>query len=224
MARVFIVADDPHQMRELSDGLCEHGLRCSVASNEELSTWDFVKQPQDVILLAMDGFPDGLDARHRARTLKERSRIPILALLSRQALRGLDADLPCEDFVIEPWEPAEVAIRVKRTLARAKGVERGALIECGDLVIDTENCEVTVGGRLVTLTFKEYELLKFLASNRGRVFSREALLNEVWGYDYFGGDRTVDVHVRRLRGKIEDPARSFVETVRNMGYRFKRER
>ena len=148
---------------------------------------------------------------------------PCSRLLSRQALNSLDADLPCEDFVIEPWEPAEVALRVRRTLARSRGVERGALIECGDLVIHTENCEVTVAGRLVTLTFKEYELLKFLASNRGRVYSREALLNEVWGYDYFGGDRTVDVHVRRLRSKIEDPAHTFVETVRNVGYRFKRE-
>ena len=222
MARVFIVADDPHQMRELSDGLGKQGLSCSVASSEELSTFDFVRQPQDVILLATDGFPHGLDAKRCARTIKERSRIPVLALLSRQALGSLGADLLCEDFVVEPWEPAEVALRVRRTLARARGVERGALIECGDLVIHTENCEVTVAGRLVTLTFKEYELLKFLASNRGRVFSREALLNEVWGYDYFGGDRTVDVHVRRLRSKIEDPSHTFVETVRNVGYRFKR--
>ena len=80
-----------------------------------------------------------------------------------------------------------------------------------------------MGCKVVELTFKEYELLKFLASNRGRVYTREALLNKVWGYDYYGGDRTVDVHVRRLRSKIEDSKRTFIETVRNIGYRFIKE-
>jgi DNA-binding response OmpR family regulator len=81
---------------------------------------------------------------------------------------------------------------------------------------------VTVNGALVELTFKEYELLKLLAANRGRVFTREALLDKLWGYDYFGGDRTVDVHIRRLRSKIEDAEHTYIETVRNIGYRFKK--
>jgi DNA-binding response OmpR family regulator len=99
-------------------------------------------------------------------------------------------------------------------------VQTEETIQCGDLVIDLANCEVRVGGKVVELTFKEYELLKFLAKDRGRVFTREALLHKVWGYDYFGGDRTVDVHVRRLRSKIEDSGQTFIETVRNIGYRF----
>ena len=90
-------------------------------------------------------------------------------------------------------------------------------------MIDIARCEVSVGGRLVMLTFKEYQLLKFLASNRGTVFTRDALLNKVWGYDFFGGDRTVDVHIRRLRSKIEDANHAFIETVRNIGYRFREE-
>ena len=93
----------------------------------------------------------------------------------------------------------------------------------GDLKIDQARCEVSVGEKLVSLTFKEYELLKFLVTNRGRVFTRESLLDKVWGFDYFGGDRTVDVHVRRLRSKIEDAEHSFIETVRGIGYRFKDE-
>jgi two-component system alkaline phosphatase synthesis response regulator PhoP len=80
---------------------------------------------------------------------------------------------------------------------------------------------VYVGTRLVNLTFMEYELLKFLATNKGRVFSRSKLLDEIWGYDYYGGDRTVDVHIRRLRSKIEDATHTFISTVRNIGYRFK---
>lgn len=90
-------------------------------------------------------------------------------------------------------------------------------------MIDPAQCEVTLEGEVVELTFKEYELLRFLASNRGRVFTREALLNWVWGYDYYGGERTVDVHVRRLRSKIEDSKHVFIETVRNIGYRFKKD-
>jgi two-component system alkaline phosphatase synthesis response regulator PhoP len=97
------------------------------------------------------------------------------------------------------------------------------LIKCGDLVIDIAKYEVSIGGKLLALTFKEYELLKFLAKNRGRVFTRETLLNEVWGYDYYGGDRTVDVHIRRLRSKIEDSTHTFIETVRNIGYKFSTE-
>jgi DNA-binding response OmpR family regulator len=81
-------------------------------------------------------------------------------------------------------------------------------------------CEVTVNGSIVELTFKEYELLKLMASNPGRVYTREVLLNKIWGYDYFGGDRTVDVHIRRLRSKIEDSGHSYIETVRNIGYKF----
>jgi two-component system alkaline phosphatase synthesis response regulator PhoP len=96
-------------------------------------------------------------------------------------------------------------------------------VRCGDLVIDLDNCEVTVAGRLITLTFKEYELLRFMAAIPGRVFTRDALLDEVWGHDYFGGDRTVDVHIRRLRSKIEDSTHTFIDTVRNIGYRFSKD-
>jgi DNA-binding response OmpR family regulator len=87
------------------------------------------------------------------------------------------------------------------------------------LVIDPDTCEVTVEGRKADLTYKEYELLKLLASNKGHVFTREALLDKIWGYDYYGGDRTVDVHVRRLRSKIEQ-SNTYIETVRNIGYKF----
>ena len=96
------------------------------------------------------------------------------------------------------------------------------LIRRDDLVIDLARIEVSVAGRPIVLAFREYELLKFLASNPGRVFTRDVLLDRVWGYDYFGGDRTVDVHIRRLRSKIEDSGHVFIETVRNIGYRFKK--
>ena len=95
------------------------------------------------------------------------------------------------------------------------------IIRCGDLVIDSAKCEVSLGGKSIILTFKEYQLLKFLANNKGKVFTRDVLLDKVWGWDYYGGDRTVDVHIRRLRSKIEDKDHSFIETVRGIGYRFR---
>ena len=112
-------------------------------------------------------------------------------------------------------------LRVKRLLRKTNNTDTSEVIKCGDLVIDIAKYEVSINGKLIELTFREYELLRFLASNPGRVFTRDALLNKVWGYDYYGGDRTVDVHIRRLRSKIEDSSHTFIETIRNIGYRFK---
>ena len=125
-----------------------------------------------------------------------------------------------DDFLVGPYEVKELLIRINRVIRKTVKNESSEQIKCDGLTIDLATCEVTVDGRLVELTFKEYELLKLLAGNKGRVYTREALLDKIWGYDYFGGDRTVDVHVRRLRSKIEDASHTYIETVRNIGYRF----
>jgi two-component system alkaline phosphatase synthesis response regulator PhoP len=119
-----------------------------------------------------------------------------------------------------PWRLGELWLRIARLLDRRGPAPAVPLISAGDLVIDPERYDVYVANKAVLLTFKEYELLKLLASNPGRVYSREALLEQVWGYQYFGGTRTVDVHVRRLRSKIEDATHTFIDTVWNVGYRF----
>ena len=125
-----------------------------------------------------------------------------------------------DDFALWPASSAELLLRVRAILRRRANVDSEHILRCGDLLLDLANYKVTLDGRPVELTFKEYELLRFLASNRDKVFTREALLNRVWGYDYFGGARTVDVHIRRLRSKVEDRGHSFIETIRNVGYRF----
>ena len=125
-----------------------------------------------------------------------------------------------DDFLVKPVRLSEIELRIKRLLRR-ESPDSSEQIRRGDMVIDLAKCEVSVAGRPILLTFKEYQLLKFLAGNQGRVFSRDALLNKVWGYEYYGGDRTVDVHIKRLRSKIEDGNHSFIETVRNIGYRLK---
>ena len=119
-----------------------------------------------------------------------------------------------------PYVPLELVTRVKLLLWKHNRVDAEQLIKVGDLVVDQANYSVYVAGQPLELTFKEYQLLRFLATHRGRVFTREALLNQVWGYDYYGGTRTVDVHIRRIRAKLGPPYENMAETVRNVGYRF----
>ena len=131
----------------------------------------------------------------------------------------MNAGVAIDDFILAPVDEEELRSRVARTLWAHTGTGDGTILRCGGLVIDLERYKVTVDGDVVDLTYKEYELLRFLASNPGKPFTREVLLNQVWGYDYYGGSRTVDVHVRRIRAKIERHEQ-FIETVRNVGYRF----
>jgi two-component system alkaline phosphatase synthesis response regulator PhoP len=174
-----------------------------------------------LVLLEIDGGLPADEMQATVRGLKEEKHLPIIALLPRDMLGSLNGNLDIDDFITSPGDGRELALRAKRLLSKIRNIEGGELVQCDGLLLDLARCEVTLDGRTVELTFKEYELLTFLASHRGRVYSREALLNQVWGYDYYGGDRTVDVHVRRLRSKIEDANHSFIETVRNIGYRFK---
>jgi len=153
--------------------------------------------------------------------IAEEASLPVMALIARERLGSLAPDLLLSDFIVSPYDAGELVLRIKRLLRVSSGTEEGGFIKAGNLVIDTAKAEVMVSGHRVELTYREYELLRFLASNPGRVFTREALLNKVWGYDYYGGDRTVDVHIRRLRSKIENDKITFIETVRNIGYRFR---
>jgi DNA-binding response OmpR family regulator len=148
------------------------------------------------------------------------SRTATVALVSHEQVQDIDASWPLDEFVVQPASAEELVARVRRAIWRRAGPESAQLLRCGDLVIDQANYKAFIGGAPVDLTYKEYELLRFLALNQDKVCTREMLLNRVWGYDFYGGARTVDVHIRRLRSKIEDRAHTFIETVRNVGYRF----
>jgi two-component system alkaline phosphatase synthesis response regulator PhoP len=224
--RVFIIANEVAEISELRSGLTRMGFVCSVANNSLDFSAELLKQACDMLFVHIDGSSASartesmLEMWEQLRELRIKRPLPTIALISGEGLDCLDSNLEIDDFVVKPWNLAELVARVRRVINQTKNVQSRDIIKCGDLVIDIAKCEVSVGDRLLALTFKEYELLKFLAKKRGRVFTREALLNEVWGYDYYGGDRTVDVHIRRLRSKIEDSSHTFIETVRNIGYRF----
>ena len=148
-------------------------------------------------------------------------KLPVIALISPDMLPDFDLSLGVNDFVVSPPDTDELVTRVKLTLHRNRHVEGDDVIRAGSLVINPSTYEVSLRGKRVNLRFKEYELLRLLATNPGRVYSREALLSNIWGYDYFGGTRTVDVHIRRLRSKIEDAEHPYIETIWNVGYRFR---
>lgn len=223
MFRVFIIGNETTQLKTLSSGLTQHGFNCSIISYDDDAVDQVVKQNPNLILIAADSSPDDWKTEELVARIKRNNPITVIFLLLRESLDSIDLTVNMDDFVLDPWDATEVVVRAKRILRKTNLTDDKELIKCEDLTIDQATCEVTIGGKLIELTFKEYELLIFLASNRGRVFTREALLDKVWGYDYFGGDRTVDVHIRRLRSKIEDPNHTFIETVRNIGYRFKKE-
>jgi len=220
MFRLAIIAEDSGEVRKLHSELLKQGFNCSVTAAGE-KPFAAKSYTPDLVLLATDGRPASPEMKALAQRIKQERGLPVIALISRRALSSLDGDFSLDDFVIEPWETDEVVARIKRTLHLDSRTAGSDLIKCGDLVINLAKCEVSLDNRAVSLTFKEYELLRFLAGNRGKVFTRDALLDRVWGYDYYGGDRTVDVHIRRLRSKIEDASHTFIETVRNIGYRFR---
>ena len=147
---------------------------------------------------------------------------PLLAVLTEGGLTALTAEWGVDDVLLDTAGPAEVEARLRLASTRVvpeDAVESGP-IRAGDLVIDEDSYSAKVRRQSLDLTYKEFELLKYLAQHPGRVFSRAQLLQEVWGYDYFGGTRTVDVHVRRLRAKLGPEHETLIGTVRNVGYRF----
>jgi DNA-binding response OmpR family regulator len=221
-------------LRDESIAFCGDGSDYSADLKESLGEQGFAiaefERSDDLDALLDDSFAAVLVVSphtHQARAARKAmqkaggwaSRIPLLA-----AIRDLDFLSETEtlkyfdDFVVRPATAEEVIARV-RMLGQRRGKE-GNIMEFGDLVIKVDAHQVMLAGKPLDLTFKEYELLKTLAATPGRAYTREELLKNIWGYDYFGGTRTVDVHVRRLRAKIE-VLDSYIETVHGLGYRFK---
>ena len=146
---------------------------------------------------------------------------PLLLIVPRDRLEDLELreDL-FDDFVIGPVDPAELVARLKHLFWRTGSGTRPELIEYGKLLLNLETYQAAIDGAPLDLTYMEYELLKFLATHPGKVFTRETLLSRVWGYEYYGGARTVDVHIRRLRAKLSEEHAHLIQTVRSVGYRF----
>jgi len=217
MIRTLIIAQDASSKAELRTALAHNNLTSSFTSYSNGFRQSIKSEKPEVLLLEI-GEPLPLpETWELIRKIKTEKKLPIIALIPRDKISLIEPNPDIDDFLATPYDANELVVRINR-LIKQSGPENTPIKGRG-LVIDMDTCEVMVDGSKVELTFKEYELLKLLAGNKGRVFTREALLNKIWGYDYYGGDRTVDVHMRRLRSKIE-LNRAYIETVRNIGYRF----
>jgi DNA-binding response OmpR family regulator len=198
-------------------GLLGHGVRVAPASPEQAST----SPPPDAILV--DARRDLMQARRLLLALRSSANeIPVIVIVSDGGWAAISADWGADDLLLDTAGPGEVEARLRLAIGRRaqSASQLPDEIRTGGLVVNESTYSARIHGRSLDLTFKEFELLKFLAQHPGRVFTRAQLLQEVWGYDYFGGTRTVDVHVRRLRAKLGAENEALIGTVRNVGYRF----
>lgn len=171
-------------------------------------------------LIIVDARQDLASARSLCKILRTTGiNVPLVLVLTEGGLAAVSPEWNIDDVILETAGPAEVDARIRLVIGRSIEDKSSSKIQASGVVIDEASYSAKVHGRPLDLTFKEFELLRFLATHPSRVFTREQLLSEVWGYDYFGGTRTVDVHVRRLRAKLGD-LESLIGTVRNVGYRF----
>jgi DNA-binding response OmpR family regulator len=220
MARILIIGESESAMP---------GLVPSVAglSHFTRAAWDLESlsdavangSPELVILDLRNGERALASAKDLVAQYDQVAEAPRIAVTESTDLAELQSKY-LDDFILYPYEVSELAVRLGRLLTRSHKSQEGKIISFEGLEIDTDSFEVTVDSRQLTLTFKEFELLRFLAAHPGRVHTREALLNQVWGYEYFGGLRTVDVHVRRIRAKLGQRHENCIQTVHGVGYKF----
>jgi len=172
-------------------------------------------------VVSAEGDPDGAFATCRTLRKRDVPLSPLLLVVTVQQLDDLELrDDLFDDFCVSPVQGSELEARLKHLFCRTGTGTRPELIEYGQLMLNLETYQAAIEGRPLDLTFMEYELLKFLATHPGKVFTRETLLSRVWGYEYYGGARTVDVHIRRLRAKLTEEHAHLIQTVRSVGYRF----
>ena len=220
LSDILLLTGTPEPPGEIlpSLGLLLHAVRTSPADASSLAD----APPADAVLV--DARRDLMQAKALCRLLRTvGAESPVLAIVTEGGLAAVTAEWGTDDVVLNTAGPAEVEARLRLAIGRQAATAISSApdeIRSGDLAIDEATYTARLRSRVLDLTFKEFELLKFLAQHPGRVFTRAHLLQEVWGYDYFGGTRTVDVHVRRLRAKLGPEHEALIGTVRNVGYRF----
>lgn len=224
---IFLVEDESHIQQLVEYNLEASGYEVtSFISGEEMFKSCESKSPDMFILDLMLPGIDGYEILKRIRQDSKLKALPVIMLTARSEEfdRVLGLELGSDDYITKPFSIRELSARVKALFRRSDLPNEGVseTISAGNIVIDIERHEVFNGKTKLELTLKEFELLKILIQNRGRVLTRELLLEKVWGFDYFGETRTVDVHIRYLRQKIEqdDGKTGYIETVRGVGYRF----
>ncbi|WP_411720696.1 DNA-binding response regulator [Mycetocola sp.] len=214
MAQLLILTSQVDNDVLPSLGLLSHRVRQIPAQPAQL-----VNAPSSDLIM-IDARTDLAGAKSLCKILRTTGlAVPLLVILTEGGLSAVSADWGVDDVLVDMAGPAEIDARIRLAIGRQALEQTSTKIQTSGVVIDEASYSAKVQGRPLDLTYKEFELLRFLAAHPSRVFTREQLLSEVWGYDYFGGTRTVDVHVRRLRAKLGE-LEQLIGTVRNVGYRF----
>jgi len=232
MAKKILVVEDDKNIRDVvAYNLMSEGYEVVAAHDGEKALEAFEKENPDLVLL--DIMMPKMDGFEVCRRIRKVSQVPIIMQTARaeEVDKVLGLELGADDYVTKPFSVRELLARVKANLRRqdapreAAGGDDGKVLQFGELSIDTARYEVRRGDLVLELTNREYELIKFLATQNAQVFTREALLEQVWGYEYFGDVRTVDVTIRRLRAKVEANPENpkYIMTKRGVGYYFKLE-
>ena len=220
--RILVVGADPARVGELGNEISRLGGEVSQIPPDEFEDQEWeLRAPHAVIL---DGRDPRVIVARLAGMIRGSRRLRstvVMAIVPDHHLTSFSLRDEVDDFVVAPLREAELRARLTRLFARIHEAPSATAVVAGELTIDPATYDVTLSGARVDLTLKEYELLKYLVTNPGRVFTRDQLLDSVWGYDYVGGTRTVDVHIRRLRAKLGELGETAIDTVRGVGYSFR---
>ena len=217
---VLLLSDHHQDVRDLLPAFPIAPWRVVAAPLKMTRTEDLTALHPDVLLI--DATADTRVAEESTRALALAWEIglpPIIVVVDGEAVTSFRFEVGADDFLLTDASSGEISARLAMIMRRAGHGDEETVLKVGDLTVNPENYQVYVRGTPLDLTYKEFELLKFLAQRPGRVCDRDMLLREVWGYDYYGGTRTVDVHIRRLRAKLGPEHEALIETIRNVGYR-----
>ena len=219
---ILIIGDQNKQGQELRDALKrETNFAVHQVSKNGIAPSLVVEKDPDLILMnPKTTYFEMIDLYYALKKEPQVQDIPMILLMDESEMKTADLPSGIQEVLYRPLRIPEAVARINLLYKRVHKIDQKNLIQRGKISLDVTKYEVRVGDKKIDLTFTEFELLKFLCTNPGTVFTREVLLNKVWGYEYYGGTRTVDVHIRRLRSKIEGKSSTFIETVRNIGYKF----
>ena len=225
MTKILIVEDEDSVLDPLELLLSKEGFSIETARNGREGLDKFSKVSPDLVLL--DIMLPEVSGTEVCRQIRAKSNVPIIMLTAKdtEVDKVVGLELGADDYIVKPYSKAELVARIKAVLRRGVSDHapgEGGVITAGPVTIDVERHAVSIAGVSISLPLKEFELLEFLVRNSGRVLTRTQLIDRVWGSDYFGDTKTLDVHVKRLRAKIEkDPANPvYIQTIRGLGYKF----